>query len=130
MVFWSIFEEARSCYGLHNPGISDIVTSSSLLSWSILQFLPDEQGTFMEWNFDGVLCHGVFKPVASIAIFNFSLPESMVTITYRILDANSTYYDMIYMALNNLFSFLFVAMAVCIVDVDNEHTPTIQYGNM
>ena len=23
-----------------------------------------------------------------------------------------------------------LAMAVCIVDVDNEHTPTIQYGNM
>lgn len=23
-----------------------------------------------------------------------------------------------------------IAMAVCIVDVDSEHTPTIQYGNM
>lgn len=23
-----------------------------------------------------------------------------------------------------------LAMAVCIVDVDSEHTPTIQYGNM
>ncbi|KAJ0391934.1 hypothetical protein P43SY_011225 [Pythium insidiosum] len=74
------------------------------------QFIPDEEGTFMEWSFEGVTCHGVFKPEASVAIFNFCLQESMVTITYRILDANT--------------------MAVCIVDVDSEHTPTIQYGNI
>lgn len=54
------------------------------------QFIPDEQGTFMEWSFEGVTCHGVFKPEASVAIFNFCLQESMVTITYRILDPNST----------------------------------------
>ncbi|TYZ68889.1 hypothetical protein PybrP1_012593 [[Pythium] brassicae (nom. inval.)] len=81
-----------------------------LVSAYTIQFIPDEQGTFMEWSFEGVTCHGVFKPEASVAIFNFCLQESMVTITYRILDANT--------------------MAVCIVDVDSEHTPTIQYGNM
>ncbi|CAH0476840.1 unnamed protein product [Peronospora belbahrii] len=64
----------------------------------------------MEWSFEGVTCHGVFKPEASVAILNFCLQESMVTITYRVLDVNT--------------------MAVCIVDVDSEHTPTIQYGNM
>lgn len=25
---------------------------------------------------------------------------------------------------------IFIAMAVCIVDVDNDHTPTIQFGHM
>ncbi|CAK5160331.1 unnamed protein product, partial [Aphanomyces euteiches] len=75
-----------------------------------IQFIPDEQGTFMEWSFEGVTCHGLFKPESSVAIFNFCLQDSMVTITYRILDANT--------------------MAVCIVDVDSDHTPTIQYGNM
>ncbi|GLD97452.1 hypothetical protein PINS_up006136 [Pythium insidiosum] len=81
-----------------------------LVSAYTIQFIPDEEGTFMEWSFEGVTCHGVFKPEASVAIFNFCLQDSMVTITYRILDANT--------------------MAVCIVDVDSEHTPTIQYGNM
>lgn len=59
-------------------------------SWrSGKKFIPDEQGTFMEWSFEGVTCHGVFKPEASVAIFNFTLQESMVTITYRAVDANS-----------------------------------------
>ncbi|GMF09555.1 unnamed protein product [Phytophthora lilii] len=56
---------------------------------TLMQFIPDEQGTFMEWSFEGVTCHGVFKPEASVAILNFCLQESMVTITYRVLDANS-----------------------------------------
>ncbi|CAH0517671.1 unnamed protein product [Peronospora belbahrii] len=81
-----------------------------LASAYTVQFIPNEQGTFMEWSFEGVTCHGVFKPEASVAILNFCLQESMVTITYRVLDVNT--------------------MAVCIVDVDSEHTPTIQYGNM
>ncbi|GAB9477715.1 hypothetical protein Gpo141_00014848, partial [Globisporangium polare] len=84
--------------------------TQDLVSAYTIQFIPDEQGTFMEWSFEGVTCHGVFKPESSVAIFNFCLQESMVTITYRILDANT--------------------MAVCIVDVDSEHTPTIQCGNM
>ncbi|CEG38458.1 -like protein [Plasmopara halstedii] len=75
-----------------------------------VQFIPDEQGIFMEWSFEGVTCHGVFKPETNVAILNFCLRESVVTITYRVLDANT--------------------MAVCIVDVDSEHTPTVQYGNM
>lgn len=58
-----------------------------LHSW---QFIPDAQGTFMEWSFEGVTCHGVFKPESSVAIFNFCLQDSMVTITYRVLDASST----------------------------------------
>ena len=43
----------------------------------------------MEWSFEGVTCHGIFKPEASVATLNFCLQESMVTITYRVLDANS-----------------------------------------
>jgi hypothetical protein len=53
------------------------------------QFIPDEEGTFMEWSFEGVTCHGVFKPESSVAIFNFCLQDSMVTITYRMLDPDS-----------------------------------------
>jgi hypothetical protein len=60
-----------------------------LASAYTVQFIPDEQGTFMEWSFEGVTCHGVFKPEASVAILNFCLQDSMVTITYRVLDANS-----------------------------------------
>ncbi|KAI9911235.1 hypothetical protein PsorP6_008893 [Peronosclerospora sorghi] len=52
-------------------------------------FIPDKQGTYMEWSFEGVMCHGFFKPEASVAILNFCLQEAMVTITYRVLDANS-----------------------------------------
>ncbi|RLN45288.1 hypothetical protein BBJ28_00010010 [Nothophytophthora sp. Chile5] len=44
---------------------------------STQSFIPDEQGTFMEWSFEGVTCHGVFKPESSVAIFNFCLQESM-----------------------------------------------------
>lgn len=110
-----------------------------------VQFIPDEQGTFMEWSFEGVTCHGVFKPEASVAIFNFCLQESMVTITYRILDPNSRSLCLGSVMAGQCGSvdsrvagssavccvaFATVAMAVCIVDVDSEHTPTIQYGNM
>lgn len=35
-------------------------------------------------------CHSVFKPKSSVAIFNFCLQESMVTITNRIIDVNGT----------------------------------------
>ncbi|KAF1321168.1 hypothetical protein FI667_g12035, partial [Globisporangium splendens] len=99
--------------GVDNCGYSSMATLSYhafVFAIGYEQFIPDEQGTFMEWSFEGVTCHGVFKPESSVAIFNFCLQESMVTITYRILDANT--------------------MAVCIVDVDSEHTPTIQYGNI
>lgn len=51
----------------------------------------------MEWSFEGVTCHGVFKPESSVAICNFCLQESMVTITYRILDANSTSYSFVWL---------------------------------
>ena len=38
------------------------------------------------------------------------MPKSSVTITYRIIDPDT--------------------MAVCIIEVDTKHTPTIQYGHM
>jgi hypothetical protein len=94
--------------------------------------------TTMGWVFEGVTCHGVFKPEASVAIFNFTLQESMVTITYRAVDANScvaappirckaiTLAD----SCGGCRRVSCPAMAVCIVDVDSDHTPTIQYGNM
>ncbi|KAI9906328.1 hypothetical protein PsorP6_003429 [Peronosclerospora sorghi] len=55
-----------------------------------MQFIPDQQGTYMEWSFEGVMCHGFFKPETSVAILNFCLQEAMVTITYRVLDANTS----------------------------------------
>ncbi|CCI48769.1 unnamed protein product [Albugo candida] len=75
-----------------------------------IQFLPSDECTFMEWSFEGVKCHGVFTNVSNVATLNFCLPTAMVTITYRVLDRDT--------------------MAVCIVDVDNDHTPTIQFGHM
>lgn len=81
----------------------------------------------MEWSFEGVKCHGVFTNVSNVATLNFCLPTAMVTITYRVLDRDSTRW--IFYPLFSLMH-LFIAMAVCIVDVDNDHTPTIQFGHM
>lgn len=64
----------------------------------------------MQWQYGGNSCHGIFRPVRNVAILNFYLASSTVTITYRAMD-NDT-------------------MAVCIVEVNDLHTPTIQYGNM
>ena len=76
----------------------------------VMKFIPDAQGMFMEWKYADNRCHGMFQPSSSVAILNFFLQSSTVTITYRVMGPDT--------------------MAVCIVEVDGRHTPTIQYGNM
>eukprot|EP00947_MAST-08B_sp_MAST-8B-sp1_P004827 g4827.t1 len=75
-----------------------------------MKFIADPKGMLMEWEHAGHKCNGVFQPATSVAILNFYMAASTVTITYRVMDADT--------------------MAVCIVEVDDKHTPTIQYGNM
>ena len=62
-------------------------------------------------GFAGHVCHGVFKPASAVISLNFDLPDDKtITYTYRIMDPHT--------------------IAVCVVEVDSEHTPTIQYGHM
>lgn len=65
----------------------DLVASYSV------QFLSKDHmnRTLMEWSFEGTICHGFFDPMTNVAIFHFALPQSLVTITYRIIDINSTF---------------------------------------
>lgn len=54
-----------------------------------MQFLPDETGSFLQWQYAGKRCHGAFRPNGNVAILNFYLDRSTVTITYRCMDADS-----------------------------------------
>ena len=64
----------------------------------------------MQWEYAGSQCTGTYQASTKVAVLHLHMPDSSVTITYRVLDANT--------------------MAVCIVEVDTTHTPTIQYGHM
>mmetsp|Transcript_3312 Transcript_3312/g.4807 ORF Transcript_3312/g.4807 Transcript_3312/m.4807 type:complete len:173 (+) Transcript_3312:26-544(+) len=68
------------------------------------------ESTAIEWQYCGHRCSGVFQQNTKVFVLNFHLKTSTVVITYRILDKNK--------------------MAVCIVEVDGRHTPTVQMGNM
>ena len=64
----------------------------------------------MEWEYAGCQCTGTYRAATRVAVLQLNLPGSSVTITYRVVDDKT--------------------MAVCIVEVDTTHTPTIQYGHM
>ncbi len=64
----------------------------------------------IEWQYCGHLCTGIFQHHTSVFVLNFQLKTKVVVVTYRIIDANK--------------------MAVCIVEVDGRHTPSVQLGNM
>ncbi|GAB5362672.1 hypothetical protein AAMO2058_000817800 [Amorphochlora amoebiformis] len=64
----------------------------------------------IEWQYCGHLCNGVYHKSSKVYVLNFFLKTSTVIITYKILNKNQ--------------------MAVCIVEVDGRHTPTVQMGNM
>jgi len=81
----------------------------------VMKFLEEanrEDGadTKIEWQYNGHACSGTFQPSTNSIVLSFQLLNSTVIITYRIIDQHS--------------------MAVCIVDIDEKHTPTIQLGNM
>ncbi|RHY02703.1 hypothetical protein DYB36_006366, partial [Aphanomyces astaci] len=92
MLAWGIDRHGTSLWlATVDKGHPDIVRKflHAGASVSYKDFIPDDKGTFMEWSFEGATCHGLFKPEASVAIFNFCLHDSMVTITYRMLDAST-----------------------------------------
>eukprot|EP00455_Lapot_gusevi_P022935 TRINITY_DN2387_c0_g2_i1.p1 TRINITY_DN2387_c0_g2~~TRINITY_DN2387_c0_g2_i1.p1 ORF type:complete len:214 (+),score=27.94 TRINITY_DN2387_c0_g2_i1:116-757(+) len=71
---------------------------------------PSNEETQMQWQYAGESCSGVYQAATGAAVLHFALKSSTVIITYRIVDPST--------------------MSVCIVEVDQQHTPTIQYGNM
>lgn len=64
-----------------------------------IQFLPQENTDriLMEWSFEGTVCHGFFDPKTNMALFHFALSDSMATITYRLIDSNSTCVIVLYL---------------------------------
>jgi len=66
--------------------------------------------TSLMWDYQGSRCDGRFFPNTGVVVLNFFLETSVVTSTYRILDANS--------------------MAVCTCEVIRGKAPVIQYGNL
>ena len=52
-------------------------------------------------------CHGNFQSGSKVATLNFLMRTSTVTVTFRVMDADT--------------------LAICIVEVDAKHTPSIQY---
>mmetsp|Transcript_35752 Transcript_35752/g.58760 ORF Transcript_35752/g.58760 Transcript_35752/m.58760 type:complete len:178 (-) Transcript_35752:222-755(-) len=76
-----------------------------------MQFIPDETGvTHLEWLYKGHVCHGTFQPESSSAVMVFVSPTGTTQTCYHVVDQNT--------------------MSVCVVQVDNRHPPTIQYGIM
>jgi len=70
---------------------------------------PNQESS-IEWQYDGQPCTGGFNPATGAAVLNFLLKTATVVITYRIMDADT--------------------VAVCIMEMDENHTPTVQMGNM
>ena len=107
---WS-FGSAKKSDGHGQGGQASINTAPGDLRFGYsMKFIPDTKGTFMTWEHKGNRCHGMFQPMSSVAVLNFYMQTSTVTITYRVMDVDT--------------------MAVCIVEVDQNHRPTVQYGNM
>lgn len=47
-----------------------------------------------EWTYSNTLCKGNYYPSSGVAIFNFILRNSVVTVTYRIIDEDSKFLKM------------------------------------
>ncbi|EGG21857.1 hypothetical protein DFA_01743 [Cavenderia fasciculata] len=71
---------------------------------------PKNIETYLEWTYIGTLCHGKYLPATNCAVLNFFQPLSTVLVTYRVVDENT--------------------MSVCVVEVDEKQTPSIQFGNI
>ena len=104
---------ARACARICVRGLACPCTRSlarSLASPRLVRQADGRGGYTMQWEYAGSQCTGTYQASIKTAVLHLSMPASSVTITYRVLDANT--------------------MAVCIVEVDTAHTPTIQYGHM
>lgn len=87
---------------------------------------PQKKETFLEWQYSGTLCKGTFFPSTQVCVMHFILRNSMVTVTYRIVDEDSTFFFSSCIDTDGVKP----AMAICIVEIDDKQQPTIQYGNM
>jgi hypothetical protein len=52
-----------------------------------------------EWTYSNTQCKGNYYPSSGVAIFNFILRTSLVTVTYSIIDEDSKYFSILF---NNL----------------------------
>eukprot|EP01111_Echinosteliopsis_oligospora_P012926 TRINITY_DN450_c0_g1_i1.p1 TRINITY_DN450_c0_g1~~TRINITY_DN450_c0_g1_i1.p1 ORF type:complete len:224 (-),score=62.36 TRINITY_DN450_c0_g1_i1:8-679(-) len=88
------------------------ISKSELHFGYIMKFVnfPKNQETYLEWVYTGTVCHGKFMPASNVAILNFFQAHSTVLVVYRVVDADT--------------------MAVCIIEIDEKQSPTLQYGNM
>ena len=87
-------------------------TEGSASAWICMQcFEPDPTGCqVLQWTLDGHACHGLFKPQTAAMTLMIDLPSRTVTWTLRILDRDT--------------------MAICVIEVDGERVPTVEYGHM
>mmetsp|Transcript_4158 Transcript_4158/g.6344 ORF Transcript_4158/g.6344 Transcript_4158/m.6344 type:complete len:164 (+) Transcript_4158:102-593(+) len=76
-----------------------------------MQVFPNSDGSSnMQWEYHGHNCEGFFHPQASSATLMFKDDAGTMTVVNRAVDENT--------------------MAVCIVEVDNQFMPVMQFGTM
>ena len=87
-------------------------TEGSASAWICMQcFEPDPTGCqVLQWTLDGHACHGLFKPQTAAMTLMIDLPSRTVTWTLRVLDRDT--------------------LAICVIEVDGERVPTVEYGHM
>ena len=86
------------------------VHAESLVFGYKMKLIPDQNGTYMEWNHQGCRCHGSFLPSSSLIALNFLMSNATISVSYHILGPDN--------------------MAVCIVETSSTGQSTVQYGNM
>eukprot|EP01084_Bolivina_argentea_P055038 100928_1 len=64
----------------------------------------------LQWQYSGEQCRGYYHMKTSTLTLNFILKNACVTFIYRIIDENT--------------------MSITCIEVDDDHTPTIQFGQM
>lgn len=64
----------------------------------------------LEWQFSGEQCSGWYHMKTHTLTLNFILKSTATTFTYRLIDENT--------------------MSLSCVEVDDDHTPTVQFGQM
>merc|ERR1712130_799712 len=86
----------------HSPGGNESNNGSSKVKNSNLLDL--------QWQYSGEQCRGYYHMKTSTLTLNFILKNACVTFIYRIIDENT--------------------MSITCIEVDDDHTPTIQFGIM
>lgn len=50
---------------------------------------PQKKEVQLEWQYSGTLCKGMYYPHTQVCVMQFVLRNSIVTLTYRIMDDDS-----------------------------------------